>query len=359
MITVARERIFLTGLRQAYLLSRFNAARLSSRTVLFLHATDEPLDDDNLHRIFGNDARRHWTATDLSKLESLVDDRSEKAMMLEAAEVRLTMNANKKRLNGHHKNSHGNGASNGGEAVLADKELRPTHRLKSLIGKKVDTIKYSRDIVSEKAKKIQELRESDEIKNITSGTAVFVEFATQAAAFRAYQQLTFHQPLHLDPKFIGMIPKEVIWKNLTLSPAARLSKGYLSTAFVAAIILLWSIPIGFVGTVSNINYLADKVHFLRFIYNLPDAVLGLITGLLPPFLMSTFVSYVPKFFRCKSTYNVIRYHAANFVQTLRNFLSLRTLRPSSGSRRGTTLSRSSKSFLSRLSHLELQRSPRK
>ena len=301
MITVSRERIFLTGLRQAYLLSKSNAARLSSRTVLFLHPAREPLDDDNLQRLFGDEARRHWTVTDLSELESLVDDRNDKAMMLEAAEVKLTMNANKRRLKGHRKNGHGNGhsADNGNDAALADSDLRPSHRLKPLVGEKVDTINWSRDFVSEKAKQVQETRESDDLKNVQHGTAVFVEFATQAAAHRAYRQVRFHQTLHMDPRYIGVVPKEVIWKNLQLSPAARLSKIYSSTAFVAATILLWSIPIGFIGTISNLNYLADKVHFLRFMYKLPDAIIGLITGLLPPFLMSTFVSYVPKFFRCE------------------------------------------------------------
>jgi hypothetical protein len=56
-----------------------------------------------------------------------------------------------------------------------------------------------------------------------------------------------------------------------------------------------------VGTISNINYLTGRFHFLRFINDLPTAVLGLLTGLLPPYLVSELVSYVPKIFRCEST----------------------------------------------------------
>jgi hypothetical protein len=85
MVLVARERIFLIGLRQAYLLSKSNAARLSSRTVLFLSAPKEVVHEENLQRIFGNEARRHWIITNLDDIESLVSDRNDSAMTLEAA----------------------------------------------------------------------------------------------------------------------------------------------------------------------------------------------------------------------------------------------------------------------------------
>jgi calcium permeable stress-gated cation channel len=309
MVLVARERIFLIGLRQAYLLSKPNAARLSSRTVLFLSAPKEVIKEEYLRRIFGNGARKQWVATNLDDLESLVSDRNDSAMMLEAAEVKWLQNVNKKRLQGSHKSNINNSyrLEDGGEISAVDKESRPTHTLVPLVGERVDTINWSRTQVSEKAKQVQETRESVSKIGPKHGCAVFVEFATQAAAQRAYQQLSYHQPLHLDPRYIGVQPKEVIWKNLSLSPANRISRGYIATAFIAATILLWSIPIGIVGTISNINYLAQQFHFLRFINNLPDSVLGLITGLLPPYLISELVSYVPKFFRCKYNAGTFRF----------------------------------------------------
>jgi hypothetical protein len=300
MVLVARERIFLIGLRQAYLLSKSNAARLSSRTVLFLSAPKE-VNEENLRRIFGDGARKHWMVTDLDAVESLVSSRNDSAMMLEAAEVKWSRNLNKKRLQNSPKSNSSNGyrLEDGGDISSIDKESRPTHRLTPLVGKRVDTIQWSRNQVSEKASEVQKTRELASNDNPKHGRAVFVEFANQAAAQRAYQQLSFHKPLHLDPRYIGVLPKEVIWKNLSFSTAHRISKGYVATAFIAATILLWSIPIGIVGTISNINYLTEQFHFLRFINNLPDSVLGLITGLLPPYLISEMVSYVPKFFRCE------------------------------------------------------------
>lgn len=300
MVLVARERIFLIGLRQAYLLSKSNATRLSSRTVLFLSAPKEVVHEENLRRIFGNEARRHWIIANLDDIESLVSDRNDSAMMLEAAEVKWSKNANKKRLQGS-KIDHSNGQNleDGDDISSFYQESRPSHRLTPLVGEKVDTIQWSRKQVSEKAREVQTARELASKSKPKHPCAIFVEFSTQAAAQRAYQQLSYHEPMHLEPRYIGVLPKEVIWKNLYLSAANRISRGYIATAFVVATILLWSIPIGIVGTISNINYLTGRFHFLRFINNLPNAVLGLLTGLLPPYLVSEFVSYVPKIFRCE------------------------------------------------------------
>ncbi|KAI9876392.1 MAG: hypothetical protein M1823_007291, partial [Watsoniomyces obsoletus] len=101
----------------------------------------------------------------------------------------------------------------------------------------------------------------------------------------------------MQEKFISIQPKEVLWKNLNMKPSQRVSYWYLATALAAATTIFWVIPVGLVGTLSNIDYLTDKVHFLRFINNLPAPVLGFLTGFVPPFLLSTLVSYVPYFFR--------------------------------------------------------------
>lgn len=298
MFLVARERIWLIGLRQAWHLSKSNAARLSSRTVLFLSAPKEALNPDNLRRFFGNDAKRLWAVTKADDLESLVADRNRKVSLLESAEVTLSRKANKKRLQSLRKRSDdGSQLNYDSLPETVKKSLRPTHRLTVPVAKKVDTIEWAREQVTEKAAKVEKARESYTAPHSHVGAAAFVEFETQAAAQKAYQQLPSSQILTMNPRYIGVEPKEVIWKNLTITPAGRISQSYTANAFVAAIIIFWSIPIAIVGALSNINYLTDKVKFLDFINNLPDPILGLLTGLLPPFLLSLFVSYVPYFFR--------------------------------------------------------------
>lgn len=292
MIWTARERLFLVGARQAYLLSKNNAALLSQRVVLFLNVPDEALDPDQLHKIFGKHAESSWPATNVSGLELAVDDRNDKTTSLEHAEIKLSKKAAKK----HREQSGPSSLENGDASVVEDSE-RPTHKLTPVVGERVDSVEYLRKELPDLVSKVADLRKEKPKPSEISSSAIFVAYKTQAAAQEAYRQISFHPKLPTKLRFIGVQPKEVIWKNTTLSLQNRLSKASIATIFIIALIIFWSIPVTVVGTLSNINYLTDKVHFLRFINDLPPWVLGLITGLLPPYLLSTLVSYVPKFMR--------------------------------------------------------------
>jgi hypothetical protein len=298
MFTVARERLWLIGLRQAWNLSKTNAKRLSSRTVLFLSAPTAALDESNMQRFFGDDAVRVWPVTKADKLQSLVSARNSKVEELESAEMTLIQKANERGRKRQSKNSRRNITYES----LSDgirKSLRPTHRLKtSPVGKQVDSIDYFREQIKEKEGDIEKARESNENVNSHGGAAaVFVEFRTQAAAQRAYQQIASADILSLTPRHTGVMPNEIIWENLSLHPARRLSLEGFAVALVVATIIFWSIPVSFVGVVSNIGYLAENVKWLGFLNKLPASIMSLISGLLPPLLLSMLASYVPKIFR--------------------------------------------------------------
>ena len=224
----------------------------------------------------------------------LVDERSNQAMMLESAEVDFIQIANKRRLQP--------GLDDEAAKKVPEKS-RPKHRLTPIIGKKVDTIRWTKKTIPDMSSQIEKLQKDTKSQASQKSTAVFVLFETQAAAQRAFSDVDFHRMLPVKSRYMAIEPKEVIWSNLKLSSTERTSRMAAATGFVVAIVLLWSIPVGIIGTISNVNYLTDKVKFLRFIDNLPPAILGIITGLLPPTLLSTFVSYVPKFFRCKSLFS--------------------------------------------------------
>jgi calcium permeable stress-gated cation channel len=298
MILLARERVFLINLRDAFLLSKSNGARLSSRTVLFISAPKDALHESHIHRIFGDKVKNTWAVTDLDELEDLVGKRNDTAMELEEKEVLLARNVNSRRLKAMKK---GASSNTSGDYQLQDvvKNKRPTHRPAALLGEKVDTIEWLRKQLSDTSHEVSAARESQNHEKLTHYHAVFVEYETQLDAQKAYQTVQYHLPLHLEERYIGVQPKELLWNNLRVHMAERIFRDYIATALVFAIIVFWSIPVGIVGTLSNINYLTDKVKFLGFIKNLPNPVLGLITGPLPPFLMSLFVSYVPTFFRCE------------------------------------------------------------
>ena len=301
MFTVARERLWLIGLRQAWNLSKPNANRLSSRTVLFLSAPTATLDEANIQRFFGNDAVKVWPVTKAEKLQKLVSSRDSKVDELETAEISLIQKANEegRRSQGRHR---GQRITYGSLSDSVKQSLRPTQRLKTKtpVGKQVDSIDYSRDQLLEKEEEIKQARESNASAQSHHGAAaVFVQFRTQSAAQKAYQHVASSDILSLTPRFTGVLPNEIVWENLTIEPSRRISQGILAHGLVIALIIFWSIPVAFVGAVSNISYLAENFKFLSFLNELPDNVINLLTGLVPPLLLSALSKYVPKIFRCK------------------------------------------------------------
>jgi hypothetical protein len=296
MFTVARERLWLIGLRQAWNLSKANAKRLSSRTVLYLSAPTAALDEGNMQRFFGNDAVRVWPVTKGDKLVSLVSERDSKVEELESAEMSLILNINKEVGKSHNRNIKYEQLPK-----QMKKSLRPTHKSKTpVVGKEVDSISYYRDQIKEKENEIEKARESNEAAESLGGAAaVFVEFRTQPAAQRAYQQIASSDILSLTPRFVGTMPSEVVWANLNLQPVRRISQSGVALALVIATIIFWSIPVSIVGAISNIEYLAENVKILSFLNKLPPSLMSLLSGLIPPLLLSALARYVPNIFRCE------------------------------------------------------------
>lgn len=207
--------IYYINLRQAYLMSPLYASRISSRTVLYTSVPEEFMDETKLRRILDPGVRRIWIATDCSDLQEKVENRDKTAMKLEAAETKLVKTANANRLKAEKKGerSASEEASIGEGGSLAARYLqakeRPTHRLKPLIGKKVDTIDWCRGELKKMIPEVdaeQAKHRTTEAKKLNS---VFVEFETTALAQAAFQSLTHHQILQMAPRFIGMTPEEV------------------------------------------------------------------------------------------------------------------------------------------------------
>ncbi|KAL8964621.1 MAG: hypothetical protein Q9183_004328, partial [Haloplaca sp. 2 TL-2023] len=304
---VARESIYFINLRQAYQLCPLYANRMSSRTVLFTSVPKTYLDEGLLRRMFGKHVKHIWIANDCDELEDLVEERDTAAMKLEGAETKLIKMANTNRLKSMKKGGQndapmgdGNEAHGESGSVAArwvDTKKRPTHRLKPLIGKKVDTINWSRSELQRLIPEVDAAQARHRAGNGTFIPSVFVEFFTQAEAQSAYQSVTHHHALHMSPRFIGINPEEVIWKNLKMNWASRVIRGIVSTAVVAALVIFWSIPVGFVGILSNIQSLIELAPFLSFLNNMPSVIFGIIQGLLPVILLAVLMALVPIFLR--------------------------------------------------------------
>lgn len=307
MYMVMRESIYYINLRQAYLLSPLYANRISSRTVLFTSVPEEYLDEVKLRRMYGKQVKNLWIANECKEIEETVEERDKVAMKLEAAETKLVKLANAARLKSIKKGSGGDGGGtldgkgNGESGSVAARWIqpnqRPTHRLKPIIGKKVDTINWCRSELERLIPKVESMQakfRAGEAKFIPS---VFIEFYTQSDAQSAYQSLAHHQPLHMTPRFIGINPEEVIWKNLKINWASRVVRNILTMALVAVVIIFWSIPVAFVGAVSNISSLISVAPWLAWIEKIPSFLLGVIQGLLPAILLAVLMALLPIFLR--------------------------------------------------------------
>lgn len=315
---VMRESIYYINLRQAYLISPLYANRVSSRTVLFTSVPEDYRDEDVLRRVLGKQVKNVWIVRDCEEIEKLVKRRECLAMQLEAAETKLVKIANSARLKETRKerskgpilqtedNRADESASFAARWVLPSQ--RPTHRIKPLLGKKVDTINWCRAELEQVIPKVEDAQARFRRGEGKAVCAVFAEFYSQNEAQAAYQSLIHHQPLQMAPRYIGVSPKQVIWGNLKISGGSRIVRGIIITGIVLALLLFWAIPVAFIGLLSNISALtkgsptanppvAPLLPWLSFINDIPQQLLGVIQGFLPSALLSLLMMLLPPFLR--------------------------------------------------------------
>ncbi|CAK7222553.1 phosphate metabolism protein 7 [Sporothrix bragantina] len=302
---IFREFVFYINLRQAFLLSPFYSQRLSSRTVLFTCTPEALRDERRVRKVFGAGVRNVWINRETKDLDDHVKDRDKAAYRLEKAEVKLIKAANKQREKALKKGNAGPDVKENAAAPVADAESgslaarwlprkkRPTHRtgLLGLIGKKVDSIDYCRSEIERLSPLILQEQKEYQQGVPKAGPAIFVEFNTQAEAENAYQSLAHHEGLHM-ARFIGITPSDVVWSSLSIPWWQLVVRRYAVIAFIAALIIFWAIPVAVVGVISNVNYL-KTISFLTWLDNVPDVIMGFITGLLPSVALSILMSLVP------------------------------------------------------------------
>ncbi|KAG9778889.1 putative membrane protein C24H6.13 [Exophiala dermatitidis] len=305
---VTREMIYFINLRQAYLLSPLYASRMSSRTVLFQAVPDDYADEGKIRKMFGEELKNIWIASDAKELSKMVEERQKLCIKLETAETKLIKLANDARLKALKANpsynhdqdrqrldqDDGYSTEPGSAAARwVRPQDRPTHRLKPLIGKKVDTINWCRQEIARLNPLIEAAQTEYRSGQARAKNAVFVEFWNQTQAQAAFQMVAHHQPLHMSPRVVGLSPDEVVWSNLGITWKTRTTRNIVSLAFVTAMIIFWSIPTAVVGSISQISYLTKVAPFLKFINDCPEVILGVITNLLPVVMLSLLISLVP------------------------------------------------------------------
>ena len=67
------------------------------------------------------------------------------------------------------------------------------------------------------------------------------------------------QPLIMFDKWLETNPKDIVWKNLDDGAVEMRTRYVISWAATFGLILLWTVPVAFVGTLSRIDQLCANV----------------------------------------------------------------------------------------------------
>lgn len=294
IFVIYRELFFFNSFRAAVLTLPRYASKLSSRTVLFQLVPDTWLDEKQFFKLF-NGVKRIYVLRNTRALDHAVRKREALALRLEAATTQLLIKGMKEQAKRMKKTKMDVNLNTPALSDLVPAEKRPRHRSRGWFSAKVDTIKWCRIQLAEVDAQVRELQRK--YRKYQRKNSIFVEFNDQYTAQLAYQLVSHHTPLRMAPTYIGMMPLDIDHLNMRMFWWERIAREALATAAIVALIILWAIPVAFVGVISNINYLEAKLSWLQFINKLPKWILGVVTGLLPSVMLSLLLMVLPMFIR--------------------------------------------------------------
>lgn len=295
VFVIFRELYFYNSLRAATIASPKYARKLSSRTLLFQCVPDSLLDNKQAFKLFYGVKRVYVPRMD-RKLSSKVNERKNMFNMLEGAENKLITMAVKKHAKLAKKNKLDTITDQANINSYVPEKKRPHFKPEGFFSRrKVDTIDYCKkelQILDAEVKKLQKTFRKNPPRN-----SMFVEFENQYYCQLAYQTTSYHSPMKMSSKFTGMEPGDIKWTNTRLFWWEWIVRRFIAIAAATVLILLWAVPVAFVGTISNLTYLTNKIHWLRWLLKLPKPILGAITGYLPTIMLAILMALLPLFIR--------------------------------------------------------------
>ncbi|KAK9479769.1 hypothetical protein V1514DRAFT_366518 [Lipomyces japonicus] len=302
-------------IRQRYLISPQHRLRASATTVLIRAIPSHLLDSEKLKHVFGvlpGGVRNVWINRDFDKLTERIDDRNYAAALLESAETKLIQIAHIRHQKSLRQRNASNSASSDEEPLLNEDQVwkkyvswhdRPTHRLRlsrwfvgiPFISRKVDTIDWARTELNRLNKEIEDMQENETRFPLLN--SAFIQFNSQVAAHMACQSLASESPKHMAPRLVEINPKDVLWANMSIKWWEEVLRKLFTLGAVITLIVGWAFPVAFVGVISQLSYLTNALPFLSFINDLPSAIKGIISGILPPAALAGLMSLLPYIFR--------------------------------------------------------------
>ena len=180
-------------------------------------------------------------------------------------------------------------------------QARPYHRPLGNFGRRVDTIRWTRNRLRELNAQIFKMRRQVRRGDGNTLPAAFIEFDTQESAQAAQQVLAHHRPLQMSSRILGIRPDEILWATLRMPWWERIARRFFILSLVTAAVIFWSIPSAVIGLVSNIDFLAEKIVVLFWIKKLPTVIVNFLQGFVPAIALSLWMAAIPFMLRCTST----------------------------------------------------------
>ncbi|AAW47229.1 conserved hypothetical protein [Cryptococcus deneoformans JEC21] len=241
--------------------------------------------------------RRVWLTRKCKNVEKVWKERDAECARLEGGVAKLQKRAAKNVRKGKTPETQGkyDAESSGGD--LIDRYVLPKKRpswkqgLLGLIGQK-QNLETSPDYIHEHNVKLDELREG--IEDLPQGNTAFIRFSSQfeAHAFAKLASKTDKSNMHIRGG-IEVVPEDIEWSNISMSPWERHARTIVSWCLTVGLIIVWAIPVAFVGMISNVDTLCANASWLAWICELPPAALGIIKGVLPPALLAVLFMLLP------------------------------------------------------------------
>lgn len=182
---------------------------------------------------------------------------------------------------------------------------RPTHRLARFdwtpgflpglpyLNKKVDTIYWCRAELARLNAEVEEDQQHPE--RYPTMNSAFIQFNHQVAAHMACQSVTHHVPKRMAPRIVEISPDDVIWDNMAIKWWDEWARKLLVFAVVVGMVVLWTFPVAFTASLSQIDSLIRQYSWLGFlktnatVYSAVKAV----AGVLPALLLAVLLALVP------------------------------------------------------------------
>ncbi|OCF37292.1 hypothetical protein I317_06862 [Kwoniella heveanensis CBS 569] len=295
-----REYTHFVQIRQAWLTSPQHLALARTRTVAVTNIPDAgtAVNPSGVDASEGG-VRHIWLTRKCKDIEKTWEERDNECSRLEGGVsklIKLAVKNNKKGKTPEAKGQYdaeraGAGGDPSERYVLSKKRPSWKQGPLGLIGKKMD-LETSPIYIAERNAKLSELRKT--IDDLPQGNTAFIRFASQHEA-HAFARLVADtdKSNKLIKAGVEVVPEDVQWSNISMNPYQRKVRKIVSWGLTIGLIIVWAIPVAFVGAVSNVDALCADNAWIRWVCDNGPVVKGIIKGALPPILLAVLFMLLP------------------------------------------------------------------